>query len=48
MAKFLIACCIFSFITGMYAAQIIQLNRGCTVSFVQGKETHVLLGHSDD
>lgn len=48
MDKFTIACCLFSFITGMYLAHNIEAGRGCTVTFIQGKETHVLLGHGDD
>ncbi|CAB4129387.1 hypothetical protein UFOVP118_27 [uncultured Caudovirales phage] len=48
MDRFLIACCLFSFVTGMYAVHMIEAGRGCTVTFVQGKETHVLMGHGDD
>ena len=42
--KFLLACCVFSFITGMFIAHMIEKDRGCTVSFVKGNETHVLIG----
>lgn len=44
--KFLIACCVFSFITGTYIAVLVQKDRdnGCTVSFQRGNETHVLIG----
>ena len=48
MDRFVIACCLFSFITGMYLAHMIEAGRPCTVTFIQGKETHVLLGHGDD
>lgn len=44
MDKFLIACCIFSFITGMYIAVMIEKDRGCTVSFSKNNETHVIIG----
>ena len=46
--KLTIACCIFSFITGMYVAHMIGKDRGCTVTYSKGKEVHVLVGHSDD
>jgi hypothetical protein len=39
-----IACCVFSFITGMYTAHMIDKDRGCTVKFSHGNETHVLTG----
>lgn len=42
--KFIIACCVFSFITGMFVAHMIEKNRGCTVSFERGKEVHILTG----
>jgi hypothetical protein len=42
--KFLIACCLFSFITGMYIAHMIDKNQGCTVTFDKGSEVHVLIG----
>lgn len=42
--KFLIACCIFSLITGMYIAVLVTKDRGCTVEFNRGSETHVLIG----
>ena len=48
MDKFVIACCIFSFITGIYSAHIIEESHGCTVKFVQGKVTHILIGHIDE
>ena len=41
---FIIACCVFSFITGMYTAHMIDKDRGCTVKFSHGTETHVLTG----
>jgi hypothetical protein len=41
---FIIACCVFSFITGMYTAHMIDKDRGCTVKFSHGNETHVLTG----
>lgn len=42
--KFIIACCVFSFITGMYVAHIIEKNKGCVVSFSRGNQTHILIG----
>ena len=42
--KFLIACCVFSFITGMFTAHMIEKDRGCTVTFDKGNETHILIG----
>ena len=47
MDKFIVACCTFSFITGMFLAHMIESGRGCTVKFVQGKETHIMVGHGD-
>jgi len=47
MDKFVIACCIFSFVTGMYASHMIFESRACTVTFTQGKETNVIVGHGD-
>lgn len=44
MDKLLVACCIFSFITGMYVAHMIEKDRGCVVSFKEGKETHMFIG----
>jgi hypothetical protein len=42
--KFLIACCVFSFITGMFIAHMIEKDRGCTVTFSKGNEVHVMAG----
>lgn len=42
--KFLVACCVFSFITGMFVAHEIEQGRGCTVTFDKGHEMHVLIG----
>jgi hypothetical protein len=42
--KFLIACCVFTFITGMFIAHMIEKNRGCTVTFTKGNEVHVMVG----
>lgn len=42
--RFVIACCIFSFITGMYIAHMVQKDRGCTVEISRGQETHVYTG----
>ncbi len=39
-----IAACVFCFITGMYTAHMIDKDRGCTVTYAQGKEVHVMTG----
>jgi hypothetical protein len=39
-----IACCVFSFITGMYTAHMIDKNRGCMVTYSKGNEVHVMVG----
>jgi hypothetical protein len=44
MDRFFVACCIFSFISGMYVAHMIEKDRGCTVTFDKGNEMHVLIG----
>ena len=48
MDRFVIACCIFSFITGMYVTHIVNDSKGCTVRFVQGNMTHIHIGHTSD
>lgn len=48
--KLFIACCTFSFVTGIFIAVILNLGREinltkqCTVTYSHGKETHVLVG----
>jgi hypothetical protein len=42
--KFLIACCVFSFITGTYTAVMLNKDRGCTVTYSKDKEVHVMVG----
>jgi len=39
-----IACCVFSFITGMYTAHMIDKDRGCMVTYSKGNEVHVMVG----
>lgn len=46
MDRFIIACCIFSFITGIYAAVIIEQSRGCTVEIGHNNVFHVYEGKS--
>ena len=48
MDKFLIACCIFNFITGMYIAHEIENNHGCTIEVTRGKATTVYIGHNNE
>jgi hypothetical protein len=45
-AKFLLACCLFSFITGGYLVIIYQQSKDtkCTVSFQRDQQTHVFIG----
>jgi len=47
MDRFVIACSIFSFITGMYVAHMVVEEKGCTITFVQGKQTQVFMGHHE-
>jgi hypothetical protein len=42
--KLLIACCVFSFITGMYIAVLVTKDKGCTVEFKRGQESHIVVG----
>lgn len=39
-----VACIVFSFITGMYFAHMIEKDRGCTVTFERGNEVHIMTG----
>jgi len=48
MDKFIVACCIFSFITGMFVAHMIEMGRGCTVEVTHGQVTTVTIGERDD
>jgi hypothetical protein len=52
MDKFLVACMIFSFIFGAFVVEMVEThreqNKGCVIKFVQGKETHVIMGHTSD
>lgn len=47
MDKFLIACCLFCFITGMYCAVLIEKDRGCTVEVQRGQVVTVTVGRSE-
>jgi hypothetical protein len=44
MNKFLIACCVFSFICGMFATLQIEKQRGCKVEIRHGQEIFVYSG----
>jgi len=50
MDKFIVACCIFSFICGAFFVEMIEThrenNKGCTITFTQGKTTNVHIGHT--
>lgn len=48
MDKFLIACCVFSFITGMYVTVLVEQNRGCTVTIQKGQEIHVIVRKGEE
>lgn len=50
MDRFLIACCIFSFITGMFVCVLIEQNRshGCTIKVERDKQVRVFIGNRDD
>jgi hypothetical protein len=39
-----LACCVFCFITGMYAAHMIEKDRGCTVTYSKDNKVHVMVG----
>ena len=46
------ACMVFSFICGAFFVEMIETHRehdkGCVIKFVQGKETHIMMGHTPD
>lgn len=48
MDKFIVACCIFSFITGMFTAHMIEAGRGCRIEMTRGQVTIVTMGERDD
>jgi hypothetical protein len=48
MDRFLLACCLFCFITGMYCAVLIEQGRGCTVEVARGQVITVTVGKKDD
>ena len=48
MDKFLIACCVFSFITGMYVTVLVEQGRGCTVTIQKGQEIHVIVRKGEE
>lgn len=39
-----IACCVFSFIVGVFVAVMLQKDRGCTVTYRHGNQTVVMVG----
>jgi len=47
MDRFLIACCVFSFIVGMFVTVEIQHGRGCTVEVQRGQVTTVTIGRAE-
>jgi hypothetical protein len=44
MTKLIALCCALCFIIGMYTAVLIEKNRGCTVTYSQGKQVHIMTG----
>jgi hypothetical protein len=52
MDKFIVACMLFSFICGAFAVEMVETHRekdkGCVIKFMQGKETHIRIGHTVD
>ena len=48
MDRFFVACMIFSFITGMFVAHMIEQGRGCTVEVTHGQVTTIAIGKRDD
>lgn len=44
MDRFLIACTLFAFITGMYVAHMIEQGRGCRIELQRGQITTVTIG----
>jgi len=52
MDRFIASCMIFSFICGAFFVELIESHRehdkGCVIKFVQGKETHIMMGHTPD
>lgn len=54
MDRFWIAVIVFSFISGIYTAVVVNLGRevqsskGCTVAISRGNETHVVIGRESD
>lgn len=47
MDKFLIACCTFFFITGMFVAHMIEMNHGCTITVERGNQARVYIGRTE-
>ena len=47
--RFLVACCIFSFICGMFLTVLIEENRshGCTITVERGNQAHVYIGRAE-
>jgi hypothetical protein len=39
-----IACCVFSFICGAYAVEMVEKGKGCTVKIGRGNVTTVFVG----
>lgn len=42
--KFIIACCVFSFISGMYIAHMIEKGAPCEVEIKRGQVVSVMVG----
>lgn len=48
MDRFFVACCIFSFICGMFITVQIEQGRGCTIEVTRGQTTTVTIGKVND
>ena len=50
--KLFLTCLLLSFILGAFFVELIETHRehdkGCVIKFVQGKETHIHIGHTSD
>jgi hypothetical protein len=49
MDRFFWACCVFSFIVGMFVCVQIEQARsnGCTITVERGEKAHVYIGRAD-
>ena len=48
MDRFVVACCVFSFIVGVFVAVQVEQGRGCTIEVTKGQVTTVTIGRVND